>query len=93
MTAPRTIPTSTSTDLESFTVKINGTNLPSEVQLTSIMVRKEVNKIPFARLKFVDGDAAAETFTLSDGALLIPGKEIEILISISSFMAIGSQLN
>nr|WP_281380708.1 type VI secretion system tip protein VgrG [Rhabdobacter roseus] len=44
----------------------------------SITVWKELNRIPKATLLFKDGDAAAETFPISDTDEFIPGKTIEI---------------
>ncbi len=73
-----TIETTQSTDLVTFTILIEGVELSSTYQVKSISVEKEVNRIPFAQLVFIDGEAAAQEFTLSDEDFLIPGKKIEI---------------
>ena len=78
MSDDRLLPTSRSTDLPTFKVLSEGTELPGSVTVISIMVNKSVNKIPLARLVFEDGDAAEESFQLSSGQQLIPGKAIEI---------------
>ncbi|HLP54209.1 MAG TPA: type VI secretion system tip protein VgrG [Fluviicola sp.] len=44
----------------------------------SIVVSKEVNRIPMAQLVLIDGDVAQADFLLSNEDLLIPGKKIEI---------------
>ncbi len=46
--------------------------------LKGLDVQHEVNKIPFARIVFVDGDPSQQTFALSSSAHFIPGQEIEI---------------
>jgi Rhs element Vgr protein len=47
-------------------------------QLLSINVVKEVNRIPYARLVLIDGDAAEQKFEISNDAFFAPGKELEI---------------
>lgn len=74
----RTINTSQSADLTTFTILVNGTVLSEVYQVASIAVEKEVNRIPFAQLVFYDGDAASQDFTLGNEETLIPGKEVEI---------------
>ena len=74
----RTINTSQSSDLVSYTILIEGSEIPETHQLKSITVEKEINRIPFAQLIFFDGEAAQQDFSLSNEELLIPGKEIEI---------------
>lgn len=46
--------------------------------LLSVQVNVEVNRIPYAELVFIDGDAASRKFTLSDTDVFEPGKEIVI---------------
>lgn len=74
----RTINTSQSADLSTFTILVNGTALSQIYQVASIAIEKEINRIPFAQLVFYDGDAASQDFTLSDEEILIPGNEVEI---------------
>lgn len=74
----RTIRTSQSADLTTFTVLVNETDLSGVYQVASITVDKEINRIPFAQLVFYDGEAATQDFKLGNEDALIPGKEIEI---------------
>ncbi len=78
MSPARTIPTSRSADLITTTILIGGIQLPDTAQVMSITVEKEINRIPTARIICIDGDPSTREFALSDGDMLIPGKEIEI---------------
>ncbi|OPY69811.1 MAG: Phage-related baseplate assembly protein [Syntrophorhabdaceae bacterium PtaU1.Bin034] len=78
MSDPRTIPTSQPSDRPSFTVLVNGTAIPAECHVASVVVTRVVNRIPFARITLLDGDASQEDFPLSTGDLFVPGKEVEI---------------
>ena len=49
-------------------------------QLLAIDIRREVNRIPYASLVLVDGDAAKREFALSNDQVFEPGKEIEIVL-------------
>ena len=53
-------------------------------ELISIDIRREVNRIPYASLVMLDGDAAARKFAISDAAYFEPGKEIEIKLRYES---------
>lgn len=46
--------------------------------LLSVHVNMEVNRIPYAELVYVDGDAASREFVLSDTDIFEPGKKITI---------------
>lgn len=74
----RTISTSQSADLITFTILVDGTALSEIYQVATIAVDKELNRIPFAQIVFYDGEAASQDFTLGNEDLLIPGKEVEI---------------
>lgn len=80
MSQERTIPASRSTDLPSFKILSEGSQISGEYNVLSIVVDKSVNKIPYAQLIFKDGDPAGENFELSNKDLLIPGKNIEIKV-------------
>ena len=60
------------------TISSNHTVMPSEYELLSIDVVNEVNRIPYAQITLLDGDAAKQKFAISDGAFFQPGKEIDI---------------
>jgi len=74
----RTIPTQANTDLATFRIFTNGTEISSDIAIVSIAVSKGVNKIPTARLVLSDGNMAKEDFELSAGEDFVPGTEIEI---------------
>ena len=72
------IQTSQSPDLVTFKVLTEGQELSNVYQVKSIMVQKEVNRIPMAKIVLIDGEASERDFALSNEDLLIPGKSIEI---------------
>lgn len=74
----RIIETSQSADLVTFKILIDGREISSSYQVKNISVEKEINRIPFAQIVFIDGDAASQDFDLSNEDFLIPGKKIEI---------------
>lgn len=71
-------------NLTTFTVKAGGTALGAEYGIVSIEIRREVNRIPRATIVLVDGDAAAQSFAISEEDTLIPGVEVEIAGGYSS---------
>lgn len=60
------------------TIRINNTPLDEAVPLISVTVERAVNKVPSARMVFVDGDMSSGKFPLSDEPTLIPGAAIKI---------------
>ncbi len=62
-----------------FTVKVDGEAVPREHPLLSVTITRTVNRIPSARLAFIDGSASSGAFPLSDGDLFVPGRKVEIL--------------
>ncbi len=46
--------------------------------LLSIDIIKEVNRLPYAAISLIDGDAAKQTFVISDTDFFKPGKEVEV---------------
>ena len=65
-------------DLPTFTIVLNGRELPHEVQVLSITVIKAVNRISLARVVLADGDPSREDFPLSSGKDFIPGVRMQI---------------
>lgn len=55
-----------------------GKELSPVYELVSIEIVREVNRIPFAELVLLDGDAAQRKFPLSDDSFFEPGNDIEI---------------
>jgi len=78
MAKERTIPTSQPSDLATFKLFSEGTQVSDIYQVVSIVVTKEVNRISTAQLTFVDGDPALEDFPLSNAEEFLPGKAIEV---------------
>lgn len=78
MPVQRTIPNTENADLVTRNLLINGAEIPYTIPVISISVLREVNKIPFARIRISDGDPSLEDFPVSNEDLFIPGNEIEI---------------
>jgi Rhs element Vgr protein len=78
MAATREIPIQSDSDLPTFRLFSNGTELPETISIISLTVNKAINKIPSARLVIDDGDMSTEEYELSSGSDFIPGVEIEI---------------
>ncbi|MCF6357935.1 MAG: type VI secretion system tip protein VgrG [Draconibacterium sp.] len=78
MPEERIIGTSRSADLVTQKILVEGEQLSSNYQVLNIVVEKEINRIPTAKIVLLDGDPASQEFELSNLDLLIPGKEIEI---------------
>ena len=60
------IQTSQSADLVTFKILMEGQELSKKYQVQSIVVDKEVNRIPTAKLVINDGDPSARDFPLSN---------------------------
>lgn len=76
----RDIQTNGTPSVTTVTVLSGGQEVPRSYPIASVMVNKEVNRIPAATLIYQDGEASKQTFALSDTDLFIPGKEIEIKV-------------
>ena len=77
-TNDQVIPTEVPADVKTFKILINGEEISDEYQIESILVYKEVNKLPFARLTIIDGNVSEQKFDISDSGEFDPGKVIEI---------------
>lgn len=78
MNTSRSIATAQNPDLVTTTLLVNGEQLSAAYAVKSILVNREVNRIPYAQLIILDGEAASQEFELSNTDLFIPGSEIEI---------------
>ena len=78
MAVARTIPTSQNPDTTTVTIKVEGEEVSREIGVEEIIISKEINKIPWAKIRIADGDQSIEDFAISNQDLFIPGKEIEI---------------
>ena len=78
MTTARTIPDRSQQDVVTYDLISDGQVVDPGLQVMSIVTCKEINRIPTARIVLRDGDAADETFAISNQEFFIPGKLIEI---------------
>ncbi len=74
----RLLPLERSTDVVSLTIEVNGNELPRSVAIVGVEVVRQVNRIPYARLRIADGDPAVGDFTQSTGEYFVPGNELTI---------------
>ena len=65
-------------NLATYKVFVEGTDIGGTYGVLSILITKQVNKISTAKLILKDGDVASETFDVSNEALFLPGKEVEV---------------
>ena len=65
MAVARIIPTAANPDLLTYTIKVEGTEVPRTYHIGNISVHKEINKIPSARIKIFDGMYSYTVETLS----------------------------
>lgn len=78
MSGPSTIPTPATPDVCSIAVMVEGAEIPGEFHILSVLVKKELNRIPSATITLRDGEASKATFQASNSDLFIPGKKVEI---------------
>lgn len=78
------INTSASADLVTYKVLVEGQELSGKYQIMSMLISREVNRIPWAKLVLIDGEAAESDFSLSNEDIFVPGKEIEISLGYHS---------
>ena len=64
-------------DLISFSILVNGSEIPGTMNPTEVEVRKEINKIPTATVVILDGNPHDVNFENSEGGFK-PGDEIKI---------------
>ena len=56
----------------------DGKRMDPTYEIVSVDITKEVNRIPYAQLVLIDGDAAQQQFTISNASFFEPGRMIEI---------------
>ncbi len=76
----RIIPVDAQHNVTTFDILIDGKVVDQGYQVLSISISKEINRIPTAKIIIKDGDAAAETFTISEEEEFLPGKSIAIKV-------------
>ncbi len=70
------IPNTIKHDVVTYKILVNNTEVNPAYQLLSLSISKEMNCVPVATIVFRDGDAAKQTFELSNQDEFIPGKKI-----------------
>ncbi|WP_162415416.1 type VI secretion system tip protein VgrG [Cyclobacterium roseum] len=73
------IQTGRSSDLVTLELLVKGQSVPDTVQIQSVSIQREINRIPYARVTLIDGDVARRDFPISNEETFLPGNEIEIL--------------
>lgn len=81
---PSVIPKPASPDVVTATVLVDGKALPGTVGILSMVVSREVNRIPLATLTIRDGEPALQTFEVSNEDFFLPGNKLEIKLGYSS---------
>jgi len=74
----RTIPNNSVSDVITFDILSDDAPVDPALQVMSIRVAKEVNRIPTAHIVVRDGNVADEDWEVSNAATFEPGKTIEI---------------
>ncbi len=74
----RTIPSEAPKSVCTFTILSEGNEVSKTYQVLSIVVHKEINRIPSASIIILDGEPSKQSFEISNKEDFIPGKNIEI---------------
>ncbi|WP_445455543.1 type VI secretion system tip protein VgrG [Flavobacterium sp. HNIBRBA15423] len=61
-----------------FTIKVDGTAIPSELNVLSVHINKEVNRIAIAKITILDGEANTGKFDASSSSTFVPGAKVII---------------
>jgi len=80
----RRLATAQSQDLVTTTIMVDGSEIPGTIKVNQIIIDKEVNRIPTAKIVLIDGDPSAEDFPVSNEDLFVPGKEIQVQVGYHS---------
>ena len=70
-----------SSDPISLSIKINGSTIKDTVEILSVTISKEVNRIATAKFRVLDGGAfgiSNESFSNAEGSDFVPGNAVEI---------------
>lgn len=78
MSNESTIPSQGSKSVCTFTILSEGNPVSQSWHVLTVVVSKEVNRIPSATIILLDGEASRETFEISNEPDFEPGKKIEV---------------
>lgn len=84
MASESNIPTPATPDVCTTTILTNGVQIPGSFHVISVIVSRELNRIPSASIYLKDGEASRSTFEISNSGSFVPGKEIEIQLGYRS---------
>lgn len=73
-----TSPSSNSTGVTTYTIKVNGNAIDSSIGIISIHIHYQINHIASAEITISDGDIASQKFEISDADTFKPGATISI---------------
>ena len=65
-------------NIVTFTIKVAGSAIPSVLNVLSISIKKEVNRIALAKITILDGEADTGKFDASSSSTFVPGAKIVI---------------
>jgi len=82
MSNTTTVPNNAKFDVVTFDIIADGQAIDPAIEVMSISIIKEVNKIPSAKIVIRDGDPAKGTFVESQKDTFLPGKKIQIKIGL-----------
>ena len=74
----RMIPSGETKSVVTTAILSGGVEVSKKYQVLSVVINKEVNRIPSASIIFLDGEPSKQTFEVSNLPDFEPGKEIEI---------------
>ncbi|MCJ8291327.1 MAG: type VI secretion system tip protein VgrG [Flavobacteriales bacterium] len=66
------------TGVKTFKIFLDGEEMNAKYRVELIVVQKELNRMPFARVSIIDGSVSDRKFEISDSGEFDPGKAIEI---------------
>lgn len=72
------IPTPASPDVCSVAVLVDGEEIATQFHVLSVTVSNELGRIPSASLQLRDGEAARQSFPVSDTDQFVPGRKVEV---------------
>jgi len=78
------IPTPSTPDTCTVAILVDGNEIPGKYHMVSLEVSGELNRIPSASIRLLDGEAARSRFQASDTELFVPGTSIEIQLGYRS---------
>jgi Rhs element Vgr protein len=74
------IPNQSTYNTATYAILVNGNAVDPTYELLSLVVTREFNRIPTARIVFRDGDPSLGTFPISDTQNFVPGNPIQVNI-------------